>query len=154
MALGCVVSVHTTLSVTTLELLNDETEQRQGVHCGWSQAPCLCSGVVLGTDRSWKVLVRQSGASRVNLGQCTMGLTSKDSLGASFVREITSIATYSIGIAPELQKFQCDGTHGHVPLTVKESNSAKSTQRRCVRPHVSQRPRRDMQQSRRRISLA
>ena len=35
------------------------------------------------------------------------------------------------------------------PLTVKESNSAKSTQTRCVRPFVSQRLRRDMQQSRR-----
>ena len=30
-------------------------------------------------------------------------------------REITSIATHSNGIALELQKFQCDGTHGHVP---------------------------------------
>ena len=62
-----------------------------------------------------KVLMRQSGASRVNLGQCTMGLTSRDSLGAPPARELTSVATNSDGIALELQKFQCDGTHGHVP---------------------------------------
>ena len=34
-----VVSVHTTVSVTTRE--------------EWAQAPCICSGVVLGTDRGW-----------------------------------------------------------------------------------------------------
>ena len=64
----------------------------------------LCESDIL------KVFVRQSGASRVNLGQCMMGLTSRDSLGAPFAREITSIATNSSGIALELQKFQCDGT--------------------------------------------
>ena len=28
----------------------------KGVHCGWPQAPCICSGVVLGTGRSWEKL--------------------------------------------------------------------------------------------------
>ena len=44
-----------------------------------------------------------------------MGFTSRDSLGAPFARELTSVATNSIGIALKLQKVQCDGTHGHVP---------------------------------------
>ena len=64
-----------------------------------------------------KVLMWQSGASRVNLGQCMMGLTSRDSLGAPFARELTSIATNSNGIALELQKFQCDGTRGHASVS-------------------------------------
>ena len=59
--------------------------------------------------------MRQSGASRINLGHCTMGLTSRDSLGTAFAREITSIATNSNGVAMELQKFQYDSIHGHVP---------------------------------------
>ena len=71
----------------------------------------LCGSDIL------KVLMRQSGASRVNLGQCMMGLTSRDSLGAPFARELTSIATNSNGIALELQKFQCDGTRGHASVS-------------------------------------
>ena len=43
----------------------------------------LCESDIL------KVLMRQSGASRINLGHCTMGLTSRDSLGTAFAREIT-----------------------------------------------------------------
>ena len=134
MALGCVVSLHTIVSVTTLELLNVEPQQRlrsiaDGLkHLAFAVVLCLeqaaagrkfapkhpakasvCESEIL------KVLKRQAGAPMVNLGRCMMGLTSRDSLGAAFAREITSIATDSNGFTLELHMFQFDGTHGHGP---------------------------------------
>ena len=104
----------------------------------------LCESDIL------KVLMRQSGALRVDLDHCTMGLTSRDPLGTAFAREITSIATNSNGIAFKLQKFQYDSTHGHVP-TDRERVKQDA---RCVRQFVSHRLGRDMQQCWERKSLA